>query len=1418
MNQLRDILRFKKELYFNGAVQVDWFYQQEKQTEVAKSFVFHGPEYFGVSDEDISFKTHRLVDTATFTNILANKLYGESPLSNFFMTIAPYGTGKSHMAVSLATLFSGESKGQQAVINNLKSVDKDIARQINDYDLKPNLVLVLNGMKDFNLNYEILNATQKVLDIHNVEDDFLKTLTKSYDIAKNFVSNTYSNYQNLYLEHSKELSNPVPETMLKEYLVNNILQDSDVFEVINKVYYEINGTYIRWDEGVSAGDVLEKIAETLCGERNKFNKVVVFFDEFGRYIEFASSFPTRAADAALQQIYEAVQNSDDKIMFVGFIQSDLKSYLTRVDRASNINRYIGRYEASEKIHLSSNLETIFSNLIERTDPNAFKALVVNKIEKDLYQWKLFHEQLLSWTPQAKSSSVWGDFNHFKKVVLEGIYPLHPLTSWMLSNLSSWLQQRSSLTFLEDQINLEGEKEINEFGDLVIVPATRIVRTEFFNELLAAEQDGRKQSEYCILYNQILMKYNDKFDERQKELLAANLIARIGRFKTRSAADARQALAYASNLSLKEVETVIQQLEGEFGVLSFDESANVYDFIDDAIGINDFKRLVNKKKSKMELDLSLAFDTILHEVLNLNKVNTSFGARHFIKTTEWQFTQKIVHVNDLNPRSLSQLKLDWQNAVAPDVAKGQLLWVYVPNNVSEEKITNIKQILKSEQFSKTPIVLCVLEDTDNTFYEAILEYQVTKLFTEQEEEKYGRFIIDYKSKTSAMLSNRFIDLTAKRIILTEEGNKKIATRPSMYMEQLFEKIYNRVIPFPFTEFENKALHKAKRNLSRIGRVTLSGATFQMVHSETADIKSRIEDLLFNKARHSWGIFNQDYQLISPTNPSVLYIFNELDKLIEETGEVQVQEIFDIYQSPPFGINDYALALLIGVYLVQHKIETRINLSDSRIRLDEWSKEIFQDKNVNFKALFATTVFHVNPEETSNRYLTLFKKVNQNNDVKVAHILFKEYEKLKFEEDIPLELEDKVANLEYLLKEGQKLYEKTQLKFAKMRANLNDALKKNDDLKVLFDVLDEVTLIKGPIDGSEKYIYSVEELELARAIEDKCHQYIETNFNVFLKGLKCQSMGQASAFEKWVYKTIESLNRYDYREEARQLRSKKDKVLDNLALGETIREIENTISQFVRNSTPSVTLGYSKLIQIKEEANKNLDYIEKSKVSLQDKTRLHNEVTTVVEKVEDCLRKLNDEVSEIYDAIYDISTVEQCENFFIKVKQILNKEIREEDREGIEEAANHLQNFLNDIRVVSDVKNNRDFLQNETKAIKDKWLEIESEIDFLLILKNHQFTLTTRLDEQANRWREKYIVKSELVKEWEVKQCITWLKETQVLPSYLTDSIMQEIRTSEINIQQRLSELSIDAVLGLFTDLSESQQKEALEKMKQMLVGI
>ena len=45
--KLGELLEFRKDLYFEGAVQIDWFYEQKRAAMVAENFVFHGKDYYG---------------------------------------------------------------------------------------------------------------------------------------------------------------------------------------------------------------------------------------------------------------------------------------------------------------------------------------------------------------------------------------------------------------------------------------------------------------------------------------------------------------------------------------------------------------------------------------------------------------------------------------------------------------------------------------------------------------------------------------------------------------------------------------------------------------------------------------------------------------------------------------------------------------------------------------------------------------------------------------------------------------------------------------------------------------------------------------------------------------------------------------------------------------------------------------------------------------------------------------------------------------------------------------------------------------------------------------------------------------------------------------------------------------------------
>ena len=274
--RVNDIVSFSKESFFNGAVQTEWFYDDSKVGAIAESYVFHGPKYYGVSKSDVEPGTHRLLDTASFAKNLTDKLYTPKPNNSFVMTIAGYGAGKSHLAVCLGALFSGIPEISESVVKNITAADPEIGEYIREKNVRQNLVIVLNGMNNFNLDAEVLRNVRLTLSRFNISDSFLQKLTKSYDIAKHFVEHMFFLCQDKFNTAAKRHGLRLKDTALKNYLISHVEVDNKALVVINTVYEEVNGDKIAWDRGLSAGDVLLALQEELCGEGKPFNKMNLF--------------------------------------------------------------------------------------------------------------------------------------------------------------------------------------------------------------------------------------------------------------------------------------------------------------------------------------------------------------------------------------------------------------------------------------------------------------------------------------------------------------------------------------------------------------------------------------------------------------------------------------------------------------------------------------------------------------------------------------------------------------------------------------------------------------------------------------------------------------------------------------------------------------------------------------------------------------------------------------------------------------------------------------------------------------------------------------------------------------------------------------------------------------------------------------
>lgn len=355
----------------------------------------------------------------------------------------------------------------------------------------------------------------------------------------------------------------------------------------------------------------------------KFEISELLFDEFGRFIEYTAANPTIAGDAALQQIFEAVQTANGKIIFAGFIQNELKAYLSRIEKTANITRYIDRYRtACENLFLSSNFETILANILKKSGPE-FDRLVENAIgHYNNYHTKI-QSALSRWDRSAVKKSVWVTPDLYKSVILKGCYPLHPITVWLLSGSHQWMQQRSTLAFVAEMFDQVSSSEIDSAWLPYIYPV-QLIDSGIFNEMLNSEEKGLVSSQYCMLYRDIFVKIGDKLSDLEKTILKAVLIVNMGRMAFRNKDDAIMAIRYCSNVTEDEVKHALKSLEEMHGVVAFDEHAKTYDLIAEANGFNEFKRIFAKYRLGVKSTIGDLDEAVLSQISLTTPVDTSFG--------------------------------------------------------------------------------------------------------------------------------------------------------------------------------------------------------------------------------------------------------------------------------------------------------------------------------------------------------------------------------------------------------------------------------------------------------------------------------------------------------------------------------------------------------------------------------------------------------------------------------------------------------------------------------------------------------------------------------------------------------------------------------------------------------------------------
>ncbi len=953
---LSNVIRFRGDRLFNGAVNLGWLHTDDVRTnKAANAFVFHGPAYHGVSQADIGDSHgHRLQDTARFSESVLRRCLGleDQP---FTLAIAGYGTGKSHLGLTLGALLRDpDSETASAVLKGITSADAEIGNRMSAIlaeNRQPCLVVAINGMQSFDLTTEVTRQIVAQVKSTGLDTRPLDELRPRFAQAASLIKMAMTNS-----EVMQELLEACDTSNIADILTRLDQQDEQTYSAVHKILSSIN-IHISALGGESVRDVIDVAAREYCGIGKPFRSLVILFDEFGRYTEFATVKSHVAGSGVLQDLFEGIQANAEAACFVGFIQFELNAYVQRVapEHRNEILRYITRYQSASRVYLSINLETLIANLIEKKDPGVLDALF-NREEAGQESEELM-ANIGRWFPQSANHSLWSNREKFHNVIRKGCWPLSAYSTWFLFYLAAGgkhLQERSALALLGDLLERCGNQPIPEDAFDLLAPVD-FWSDHLQQELITAEESGQ-QGSITHSYASIESRHGAQFDNDLRRLLRAVVLASKLGLKASGKDDAVEAIAELAGLHLRVADQGIQMLRDEYNVLEWDESFKAFDILGDAVPRTQFLSFVRQRvaSSYDEAGKAKLFASKAANWCDLLKdLDCDFAEENRITTREWRYQAETANLDFL----LMQFKHAadrWKSAIGVDEPRGTIIFCYVEpsrdiRSIEKDATNFLKAEAQSAGVSALPIWVVLLHDEDGGLGQALAELAVLEdSLSAADRSKYGNLIGAHQEKILKNIRIRIEAMIKQRLYISALKEPLESRRISRVGTEIFGRIYKSPMVFPFDGFTTAKGNAADSCMELTAELIQGRLDWSGVISKPVKVKNRAESVL----KDSWGVFAQNGSIkIRPSHPILRSLTEKWDKLLSEGEQrIALKDALVRLCAPPYGANIASAGLFLGAFIAARTTKLILIRNGVPITFSEWIQSgLFRGKFIDVNGL-------------------------------------------------------------------------------------------------------------------------------------------------------------------------------------------------------------------------------------------------------------------------------------------------------------------------------------------------------------------------------------------------------------------------------------------------------------------------------------
>lgn len=383
-----------------------------------------------------------------------------------------YGTGKSHLGLVIATLLRKHQEDElckslsKKIENKWPGIAKKIRAAKENYGDTPYLFVYLEAEKvDWGsgfFNNSLILALKEALERENLKDIIPKT---AYDRALARINEIEERYLDAYKNLETEVANKgyfSVEDIKRKLQKQDKKSLEDFANIHKKVCF---GAEFDWYSGVSASDAYTVTLESL--KEKGYKGILLIWDEFTPVLRKLIEDPLSGEALGFQGFAQTCESAGvNKIISLFISIRDIQEIIDRVIIESSrgesfrkdAEKISGRFRVMRLGHIDRETYYLMRGVISRGE--VFKNIIETHNEQFLYlnnqvdELNLFNEYSLS--------------KDDKRVIVEDLYPLHPVTTLVLSRLTDRVGQRERtiFTFLCDSgegtfRNLLEKKEITE---------------------------------------------------------------------------------------------------------------------------------------------------------------------------------------------------------------------------------------------------------------------------------------------------------------------------------------------------------------------------------------------------------------------------------------------------------------------------------------------------------------------------------------------------------------------------------------------------------------------------------------------------------------------------------------------------------------------------------------------------------------------------------------------------------------------------------------------------------------------------------------------------------------------------------------------------------------------------------------------